>query len=501
MNPSTPGTLLNVLIRVNASPRIGAGHAARSSALGHALRVIGANVTYACDQSTVPYLIERGVEETSIRCLFNSATEGKSGEEPVPAAAQIADAKATLENVPTNPDWVVVDSYLLTSPWQSEIRKCGFRVAVFDDLCDRLIDADLVINAAGTSAMYASWAANTIILTGLEYAVTCSPRESNKPAESGTSVLIAFGAADPTDMTSCALRALADGGLANRIPTFHAWIQLGRNAPNRLAVESLAASLSWADMLEPTGPIDAVKRGIVLAIGAAGVGLLERMRDGMPTVIFPVANNQRPLASIAVKSGAAILIDGTKDPSNLVEKLLLAPVRLAALAAKGKAAVDGDADQRIARLMNQIVGVTLRRAQQDDAMLLHQWRNHPAIRASSFNQNEISLDEHFKWFQASLMNPDRHILIARRHEKPVGMLRYDTSGDHATAAILVDPIFHNRGLGVAMLNAGTKWAATHLPAVQTLHASIRPENTSSVRTFERAGYHRNGEAYERSVRP
>ncbi len=349
MTPGGGAPILRVTIRTAASPRIGAGHAARTVAVANELSRIGAAVRWACDEDTAPFLVGRGVGERCIRILHRSATSGRQGELQAPEDDQQIDAAETLAISGAGADWLIVDSYQLGAAWQRAARAGGARIAAFDDLMDRPLEADLVVNAAGIGSEYGDIAPRAKTLCGLAFAVTSTvptpPPHFNAPRD----FLVAFGASDSTNQTSHVLRELAKARLDD--DPFHAWVQLGHSAPHREEVERLTRDLGWARMLMPSETVDAGGRGIAVAIGAAGVSLFERMRDGIPGIVMPIALNQRRIADAAERCGAAV---PAPDPASAVSAaigLRHDVERLREMSSAGRSAVDGMGSRRIANRM------------------------------------------------------------------------------------------------------------------------------------------------------
>jgi len=486
--------LLRVTVRTAASAEIGAGHVARTAAVAHELQRIGADVRWACDADTVPYLHERGVAIDRIRVLGAAATEGRQGEIEAPDTAQASDATETATVHDATPDWMLVDSYQLGVPWQRAVRASGAKIAAFDDLTDRAIDADLVINAATNADPYTTLAPHARVLAGLRFAIIGDP---SRPSAAGPgSLLIAFGAADPGNLTEATLHELVaqveslPGGAPRTI------IQLSRSSYSFARVKAIADCLSWASFA-PEGPTS--PGAPVLAIGAAGVGLLERMQAGVPSIVLVAAPNQRALARTAEGVGAAIIATSVDAACTTAVQLLSDSATLARVASCGKASVDGKGAARVAREMNRITGVQLRRACMQDAALLYRWRNDPSVRAASHSVDEIPWDTHMRWFEASLQSGDRHVLVAERHGLPVGVLRFDVSADCATVSIAVDPRLHGAGLGPAILDAGDRWLRLHDRRVRLCRAEIRSGNQASTRAFTAAGYLAAADSYQRHI--
>ncbi len=485
--------ILRVIVRTAASAGTGAGHVARTTAVAGALGRIGADVQWACDEATVPYLLERDISADTIHVLRNAATAGRSGEAEATEAAQVEDAQETLALCAT--DCTLVDSYQLGAAWQRVARTAGVRVAAFDDLVERPIEADLVINAAASPGAYDALAPSARALTGLPYAITGDP--SRPPAAGPGSLLLAFGAADPGNLTEATLRVLAEARDSRRAPVPETVIQLGLGAAGRPQVAQLLSTIAWASFA-PAGPTSPGTPTI--AIGAAGVGLLERMQAGVPSVVVVAAPNQRALAVAAVRSGAAVAVADVRAACAEAIRLLADPAMRARMAAAGRVAVDGRGAARVARELNRLTGVSLRRATMQDAELLHRWRNDPSVRAVSHATDEIPWEPHVRWLESSLTRSDRHVLVAERRGRPLGTLRFDVSGDCATVSIAVDPALHGSGLGPAILDAGDAWLGANDARVRRCRAEIRNGNDASVRAFLATGYLPSADSYERPVR-
>jgi spore coat polysaccharide biosynthesis predicted glycosyltransferase SpsG len=341
--------MLRVTVRTAASAGVGAGHVARTLAVATELDRVGSDVRWACDADTVSCLRDRGVRADRIRVMEASATAGQAGERQATDADQQRDAMETLALGHPDADWVLVDTYRLGLTWQRAVRAVGARIAAFDDLMDRPLEVDLVVNAAGMRTEYESIAPQATALCGLDFAVTSTAPAPPPHFSAPRGFLVAFGASDSTNATFHVLRELAKARRDN--DPFVAWVQLGHNAPHREGVERLARELGWARMLMPSDTVDAGGRGIAVAIGASGVSLFERMRDGIPGIVMPIAPNQRRIADAAERCGAVIR---ATDPASAVSAaidLRLDVERLRELSSAGQLAVDGVGARRIANRM------------------------------------------------------------------------------------------------------------------------------------------------------
>lgn len=61
------------------------------------------------------------------------------------------------------------------------------------------------------------------------------------------------------------------------------------------------------------------------------------------------------------------------------------------------------------------------------------WRNHPDVRRYMFSQHEITLAEHRLWFERTMQNPKKHLLIFEANHQPQGVVSFSEVGDGGVA--------------------------------------------------------------------
>lgn len=93
----------------------------------------------------------------------------------------------------------------------------------------------------------------------------------------------------------------------------------------------------------------------------------------------------------------------------------------------------------------------LRLATMDDLNLLYQWRNDPDVRKWSFHTEEITIDEHKKWFEISLERDDVEIFVLEEDGQAVGQIRLTYWYDELVIGYSVDRNFRGRHLGQRMV--------------------------------------------------
>jgi UDP-2,4-diacetamido-2,4,6-trideoxy-beta-L-altropyranose hydrolase len=148
------------LIRVDASPQMGAGHLMRMLALGQLLSDSGNEVHFATNPCYPPILTYLEKEPFHLHYL------------PQPSQwKQEKDLDALLSlMVSVNPSWVILDGYQFSTDYEQAIKKKGVRLLKVDDLSTQHCVADILLDQNhGAEQMESSMAPDTKKLAGLKY--------------------------------------------------------------------------------------------------------------------------------------------------------------------------------------------------------------------------------------------------------------------------------------------------------------------------------------------
>lgn len=132
--------------------------------------------------------------------------------------------------------------------------------------------------------------------------------------------------------------------------------------------------------------------------------------------------------------------------------------------------------------------INLRVAVSADRDVIFNWRNDENTRRYFRDTAPIKYETHTEWFSEVLASDDQDLLIGEVGGVSTGVLRYDYYQDRAAVSIYMAPGRAGSGLGSETLRQGTFWVSEHRPDTRWLVASIYPENSASVRAFEKAGY-------------
>jgi len=483
---------MRVAIRADASATLGSGHIRRCLSLAGALRACGAEVIF----------VSRPVDGVAPALL---AQEGnviwlRGATDTLADATESAQALA-----PLSPQWVVVDHYGLDASWHQALRqRAGVLVAVIDDLADRPLAADVLIDhnlqpAAGTK--YASVLQGTPKqLTGPRYALldeVYGQAQRYGFSQEVRSIGIFMGGTDPTGACLAAVRACREGA------AFGGGIEVVSSplGPHHAALAELCRR--WPATLLRDGLPDMA--GFFarhdLQVGAGGGAAWERCCIGAPTVACAVADNQLATLPLLAAAGAvAWARDGGDLASSLageITRLLGDPQLRRQLSERARQLVDGRGAGRVAAVLAARAGAafTARAASSVDESLLLQWANDPEVRANAFNPRPIAAGEHAAWLARRLADPQasRITIVQAANGVPAGQVRLDRVAGGWEIGYSMDEAFRGLGLGARLLQAG-------IPADLAdgmLLGRVKPDNTPSARVFHRLGFSECAAADER----
>ena len=133
-------------------------------------------------------------------------------------------------------------------------------------------------------------------------------------------------------------------------------------------------------------------------------------------------------------------------------------------------------------------------ATRDDSRDVWTWRNDPQTRAMSVATEEVSWHEHAAWYESSLDDRNRFLYVGRLAlDEKVGMCRFDVDASTATAAVSINlnPKMRGRKLSQQLLAAAISafWKVRRMRLV----ATIKRQNTASIRCFSSCGFVLNSE--------
>lgn len=350
---------------------IGWGHIIRCLTLAQAMSRRQAQCEFICRRHS-GHLAKR-IEDQGFRVhlldskpkdLFESAMVEY---EPLPAHADWVgtgwrdDADQTLAIMAgTDWDWVVVDHYGLDARWHKAIKPGTRRLLAIDDLADRVLEADWVLdqNLGRVPANYELKAnSDALYLLGTRYALLRSEFAMRRPASlvrrsnpKLSNLLVTLGGTDRPNFTPRIVRVLLEHPLS---ALSHLTVVMGLQAPG--LDEIRAIQQRYPQRLTLRCEVDDMASVMVesdLCIGAAGSTAWERCCLGVPTLQVVSADDQKTIARALADVGAAITLSADYLEESLIDTLnTLSLDNLACMSRVAQAQCDGLGAERVADKM------------------------------------------------------------------------------------------------------------------------------------------------------
>lgn len=491
---------MKIAFRVDASMQIGTGHVMRCLTLANALVGDDTTIHFICrhlPSSLEKILRDKGFDVANLPACEKSNEEFPLAHSDWLGVAQAIDAKATLELVQNQEyDWLIVDHYALDIRWERILKPAVKKVMVIDDLADREHDCDVLLDQnlyVDQEIRYKNKVSSQCkMLIGPRYALLRKEfaefRKKVKPRQGKVArILVFFGGVDASDFTTKTIVALSQITEHKLLVD----VVIGDQHPNKEGIETLCQRLGYSCHVQ-TNRMAELMANADFSIGAGGGAVWERACLMLPTLSIPTAQHQvKQLVDVAL-TGATYTFDvedyTAEKIKKHVETLIENNVLRNLLSIRSAEIVDGKGVYRAAQALRSEIEINLRQANELDEKLLFEWRNHPKIRAVSFNKNEITWDQHHNWFIASLSNSNRVLLIGEYNNKFVGVVRFDLQNDDAEISIYLVQENENNGLGLPLIRSAEKWICKHRSEVKKLKANVLEANNVSQQFFIKAGY-------------
>jgi UDP-2,4-diacetamido-2,4,6-trideoxy-beta-L-altropyranose hydrolase len=338
-----------LLIRADASTRMGTGHVMRCLALAQAWLEAGGEVTFAV-ADIPPGLAERLTKEgvTLHRLAVEPGSLGDSH--------TLADLARQW-----GADWLAIDGYQFGSGYQLSLKEAGLWLLVVDDYGHAghyWADAVLNQNLHARESLYDNREPGVRLLLGTRYALLRREfwkwRGWGRPIpEVAGKFMVTLGGSDPDNVTRKVVGALARGG-PGRCETV---VVVGEGNPHMEELRSIVSSVP--------GPLRLVTQVTEMAelmawadvgVAAGGSTSWELAFMGLPTLCLVLADNQEELAASLAGHGVVHNLGWhtalTEDRiGEALGDLALDPAARRQMSLRGRQLVDGLGGRRVVEVL------------------------------------------------------------------------------------------------------------------------------------------------------
>ena len=489
-----------VVFRADTSTQLGSGHVVRCAALAQALQRAGARSVFLGaeeDGHMLGWLAAQGWETIALP-PHRRAPDAHPWQ--IDAATDADHTLKALGRLNARPDWLVADHYGIDDRWESAVQPAVGRMLAIDDLANRphladtLVDPNLqqradryraLVPTAGRALLGPRFA-----LLRREFAdlVPNVRRNANAPQR----LLACVGGTDPLN----ALGTVLDAWELLTEPRPELDVAVGIGSPNVNELGERCSRLAGVKLHLQTPHMATLMERADLLLGSAGSISWERSCMGLPAIMGTTAENQRSNLELQARARTGISIGDWAQCSAarlaaLIERVLDKPRLMARMASRSRRLVDARGTTRVAVHM-AAARIKLRPARTEDAIVAWRWRNDKATRRHFNDPRPVELEAHLSWWNATLADPTRDLLIAEVGQISVGVIRLDQDDGSTMVSIYLDPDLVGLGAGPQVLYAAQRFNAARRPGA-LLCAQIVPQNTASIASFEAAGFlHFNG---------
>jgi UDP-2,4-diacetamido-2,4,6-trideoxy-beta-L-altropyranose hydrolase len=361
-----------VVVRVDASTKMGMGHLMRCLSLARDLADDGARVVFLLRShaSRLAGLIEG--EGHSVQLLPDPdrrpdlpAVDGTAHASWLPVTWQ-RDAEQTREAIDRiGPvDWLIVDHYALDARWERMQRERTPRILAIDDLADRdhdcevLLDQNLVLDMEGRYRGRLPVACRTLL--GPAYALLrrefADGRESLRERSGKVArILVCYGGSDPGNETAKALSAIKSLPHASLAVD----VAIGLSNPHIDSISTLCREMPRVELHRGAENMAELMAKADLAIGAGGVMSWERCCLALPTIAVHIADNQTGALTALAGCGAVAYLGSASSVTadqiaGTLRSMLDDPARTRAMGLVARTLVDGLGTSRVREMMRSV---------------------------------------------------------------------------------------------------------------------------------------------------
>lgn len=464
--------LMNVKIFTEAGNDIGYGHLFRCLSLYDELR----------DRGIDPMLIMHG------NPLSQDIIKGRR-------IKYIDWIKITdIQNLISNNDYVIVDSYLASQSQFEEIAEKAYRVLYIDDENRLAYSKGIIVNPS-LSGKYLDYlpTRNQKVLTGLEYIILRKAfiKQKSKAVitdKQDKSIFIMLGGTDSTNLTK---KVIDQFCLHNKSYLYE--VVVPERQKNYYQAQYSDRNLNYHSNLS-ADEIAQLMGNADFAITGAGQTIFELIYLGIPFIAIQLVDNQiYNVKGIKEYLSEEMVINinqkNSIDYLTKRVKKMLANKYMESTIKSMTNLIDGLGTKRT---IDQFLyeKVKIRPVEESDIESVFELSNQPYVRKYSINKEKISWDNHVKWFNNTVNNKNiEFYIVTNEYNALLGQVRFNMdANDLFIVSISIAEVIKGKGLSKEILRKSIDLFFSRRSKNNQIIAYILKENIPSMRLFKGIGF-------------
>jgi UDP-2,4-diacetamido-2,4,6-trideoxy-beta-L-altropyranose hydrolase len=294
---------MRIVIRADASEKIGSGHVMRCLTLATLLRDSGGSVEFVTRMHPGDMIKHISNKKFKVHALPSSYStqqiQNLDGHGEWLGVKQSIDSDETIKAISNKKiDWLIIDHYALDYIWEKKLRPHTKKIMVIDDLANRRHDCDVLLDQNLFKDMLVRYQGkipkSCVQLLGPKYALLHSDytklrKKVKLRRQPPQNILVFYGGVDQHNLTGLTLEALDLVGKSfNGID-----VVISKQNPNYERIKNQINSIPNVQLYSDLPSLAHLMLKADLAIGAGGATTWERLCLGLPALVTTLADNQR----------------------------------------------------------------------------------------------------------------------------------------------------------------------------------------------------------------
>ena len=132
--------------------------------------------------------------------------------------------------------------------------------------------------------------------------------------------------------------------------------------------------------------------------------------------------------------------------------------------------------------------IIIREASLNDAKILFELSNDDRVRENSINTDKIEWENHVNWLKEKIISSNYYIYLFFYDKNFIGQVKFEIEDKEAIISISIVNEYRGKKLAAPMLLKGIESFLKIAKNVEKIVAYIRPENQSSIKSFNKVGF-------------